>query len=174
MGSATQNEIRAWVLATLPKALSYASSLIGGRDTAEDVVQDCYCRLLKKSDVYDLPRDGWKILLRAITNACIDRTVRRRVVLSLDEPGPSETKSPERADPRAEDAPASAMGRELEGAIEQGLNRLPVVQRAVLQLRSAGHSLEEIAEALGLQTGHAGVLLHRARETLSTHLAPYL
>ena len=62
----------AWVLSTLPRAVAYAAGLLHDRASAEDVVHDCYCRLLRRADVYDLPRDGTRLLFRAITNACID------------------------------------------------------------------------------------------------------
>ena len=48
-------------------------SLIRDHAAAEDVAHDCYCRLLRRADIYDLPRDGTKLLYRAITNACINR-----------------------------------------------------------------------------------------------------
>ena len=66
------------MLATLPRALAFATSLLRDRALAEDVVHDCYVRLLQKADTYDLPRDGTKLLFKAITNACIDRNYRDR------------------------------------------------------------------------------------------------
>lgn len=73
-----------WVRATLPRALAYGRALLRDPAAAKDVVQDCYFRLLERAGRYDLPRDGLKILLRAVTNACIDRRGRERVLLSLD------------------------------------------------------------------------------------------
>jgi DNA-directed RNA polymerase specialized sigma24 family protein len=61
----------AWTLATLPRALAYATSLLSDRTLAEDVVHDCYIRLLEKADSYNLPRDGTKLLYKAIMHACI-------------------------------------------------------------------------------------------------------
>jgi len=155
------------VTETLPHALAYATSLLRDRDAAEDAVHDCYCRILRKADAYDLARDGMKILIRAITNACIDRAGRRRVLASLDEGIPA-------ADPRAPEPAAAGMARELAEAVEAGLARLPLAQRAALEMKSLGHSLEEIAEVLGISSGHAGVLVHRARQELARHLAPFL
>src|SRR3954467_14628997 len=71
-----------WILATLPRAIAFATGLLADPDAAEDVVHDCYCRLLQKADVYDLRNDGAKLLFRSITNACIDRS-RRRAAISL-------------------------------------------------------------------------------------------
>ena len=53
-------DLDAWVLSTAPDAVAYAVSLLRDRAAAEDVVQDCYCRLLQKADVYDLPREVWQ------------------------------------------------------------------------------------------------------------------
>ena len=64
--------IHAWVEYYLPRGLAYARSLLRDSHAAEDVVHDCFCRLLAKRDVYDLPKDGFKPLLRSITNACIN------------------------------------------------------------------------------------------------------
>jgi RNA polymerase sigma-70 factor (ECF subfamily) len=67
----------------LPRTLGYARALLCDPAAAEDVVQDCYARLLERASRYDLIRDGVKLLLRAVTNACIDRR-RERTLLSLD------------------------------------------------------------------------------------------
>ncbi len=159
----------------MPRALAYAASLVRNHDLAQDLVHDCYCRLLQKAAVYDLPRDGLKILLRAITNAAIDLQRRQRVVRSLDtgdmENGPE---SAEVVDRRMEEPVAVAMTRELEQALEAGLAQLPLAQRAAFQMKSTGHSLQEIAETLTISVSHAGVLIHRARQSLAQFLAPYL
>ena len=54
------------------------------------------------------------------------------------------------------------------------LLRLPETQRAALELKSLGHSLQDIADALGVSPSNAGVLVHRARQAMSRFLAPYL
>ena len=76
----------AWVRDTLPGAVAYAASLLRDRQAADDVVHDCYCRLLQKADVYDLDRDGTKILYRSISNACINRNTREHPHIPLDDP----------------------------------------------------------------------------------------
>jgi DNA-directed RNA polymerase specialized sigma24 family protein len=82
--------------------------------------------------------------------------------------------SAEVVDRRMEGPVACAMLRELEQALEAGLEQLPLAQRAALQMKSMGHSLQEIAETLAISVSHAGVLIHRARQSLAQHLAPYL
>jgi RNA polymerase sigma-70 factor (ECF subfamily) len=61
----------------------------------------------------------------------------------------------------------------LEQAVADALGRLPVVQRAALEMKSLGHSLQDIGEALSVSSGHAGVLVHRARQAMAKDLAPY-
>jgi RNA polymerase sigma-70 factor (ECF subfamily) len=169
----SRGDLEAWVLATAAAAVAYATSLLRDRAAAEDVVQDCYCRLLQKADVYNLPRDGRRLLFTAVTNACLNQLSRGRPVLSLftgDEGGLHEAT----ADRTAEPAEQVLIRRELEQAVAEALTELPPTQRAALELKSLGHSLQEIAEALGVSASNAGVLIHRARQALARRLAPHL
>ena len=166
--------IQTWVEYSLPRGLAYAKSLLRDSHTAEDVVHDCFCRLLAKRDVYDLPRDGFKLLLRSITNACVDRG-RKSAPLSnaLDSP-PECVAGREVPDHRFLDPPRAAMVRELQAAIGSALQSLPVKQRAALELKSLGCSLSDIAESLGVTESNAGVLIHRARQCLAKELMPLM
>lgn len=165
-------ELDAWVLATAAEAVAYAASLLNDRAAAEDVVQDCYCRLLQKADVYDLCNDGRKLLFRSITNACINVNTRTRPLLRLTAPDDG----PDAALPDRSAVPPEslAMHRELEQAVAAGLALLPPAQRAALELKSLGHSLQDIADALEVSPSNAGVMVHRARQAMARHLAPFV
>jgi RNA polymerase sigma factor (sigma-70 family) len=163
----------AWVLATLPRALAFATSLLRDRTLVEDVVHDCYVRLLEKAETYDLLNDGTKLLYKAITHACIDRNYRDRRLLSLEFEFDGEAGGA-LADGRVCDPRDLAEYRELEEALAGELGRLTVAQRGALELKSLGYSLEEIAEAIGTSPGNAGVLVHRARKALAHQLARFL
>jgi RNA polymerase sigma-70 factor (ECF subfamily) len=163
--------IDTWVAATVQRALAYAMSFVRSRPDAEDIVQDCYSRLLAKSSQYDLVSDGTKLLFRAITNACINWTTRRAPVVSFG-PDASEARL---VDPRADASPErQAMSRELEQAVGAALYELPVNQRAVVELSSLGYSIVEIAEMLDLSHGNVRVILHRARQALAARLRPLI
>jgi RNA polymerase sigma-70 factor (ECF subfamily) len=165
----------AWVLATLPRAIAFATSLLRDRASAEDVVHDCYVRLLAKAETYDLPADGTKLLYRAITNACIDKNYRDRRLLSWEVALAGESAPPSAAaDARACDPHELAAHQELRDALACELNRLTVAQRGALELKSLGYTLDEIAEALGVSPSHAGVLVHRGRKALAERLARFL
>ncbi|MCA9107912.1 MAG: sigma-70 family RNA polymerase sigma factor [Pirellulaceae bacterium] len=168
----TGDSLRPWVEQTLPRAVAFARSLTRDTHVAEDVVQDCYARLLKHAERYDLVRDGWKLLLRSITHACIDvhrRGARSQVTDPQLLDGLSSTEASRDGDPvrRVE-------ANELQGAIGEALKRLPAVQRAALELRSWGQSMAEIGEALEVSENHAAVLVHRARKAMAKLLTPFL
>ncbi|MBL8851183.1 MAG: sigma-70 family RNA polymerase sigma factor [Planctomycetaceae bacterium] len=154
---------------SLPHALAFAQSLLSHRADAEDIVHDCYERLLTKSGLYDLPRDGTKLLLKSIANASINFVQRRRTCTSLGVQEAAEPTHQSDTDPYR-----GAIHRELETAIAHALAALPVNQRAVVELRSLGHSLLEVADMLDISHANARVLLHRARTQLADALAPYL
>lgn len=162
-----RNALSQWVSETSSSALAYAVSLVGNHAVAEDLVHDCYGRLLEKADSYDLVRDGRRLLFRAITNACINWTRRRSPLGEVDrfgEPEASADVAP----------PHQAAYRELEEAIAAALDELDVRQRAVIELRALGHSLVEVAGMLELSESHTRVLLHRARQRLAKRLQPFL
>ena len=174
-GGAAPTDLDAWVLETAPRAVAYARSLLRDPDDADDVVQDCYCRLLARADVYDLPRDGLKLLLRAVTNACINLRTRRKPFFRLvhrnadgDEP------ADDPPDPVAAGPADRLVHKELAEAVAVGLQTLPPQQRAALELKSLGHSQQEIAEILDVSPTNAGVLVHRARQALAKYLTPFL
>jgi RNA polymerase sigma-70 factor (ECF subfamily) len=166
------NPLDDWVRSTLPRAVGYARALLRDSVAEDDVVQDCYARLIERADRYDLPRDGLKILLRTVTNACIDRRARERVLLSID--GAPDDQTGGVVDRGSPDPPQEAIARELAVRIEEVLAKLPVGQRAAIHLTGFGYTLPEVAEMIGTTHGNARVLVHRARKTLEADLGPFL
>lgn len=174
-GSGPSDALEHWVRETAPRAVAYARSLLRNSTDADDLVQDCYCRLLAKADVYDLPRDGLKLLLTAITNAAINLRTRRKPLFRLVRDNADGT---EQADDPPDDLASPpeqmAMHAELATAVAAGLARLPPQQRAAVELKSLGYAQQEIADILQVSTTNAGVLIHRGRQTLAKYLAPFL
>ncbi len=161
-----------WVRATIPRAIGYARALLRDPVAADDVVQDCYLRLIERSDRYDLQRDGLKLLLRSVTNACIDLRSRQHVLLSLN--GDGDDPPRDVVDPTAPSPPHEVIARELAERIEEALARLPIGQGGAIHLTSLGYTLPEVAEMLGTTHGNARVLVHRARKALEADLGPFL
>jgi RNA polymerase sigma-70 factor (ECF subfamily) len=173
--SSFQDPIDRWVTEVSQRALGYAITLVGNRQDAEDMVHDCFSRLLAKSDVYDLPRDGTKLLFKAVTNACINHSKRKRHDSSVDAVEHDQRwNDPAIVDHRTASPVENAIGNEFQHAVEVAMNKLPVAQRAAVELRSLGHSLLEIAELLEVSHANARVLLHRARTDLAAQLGPFI
>lgn len=164
-----RDRLQAWVVAVAPRASAYARSLVADPNRADDLVQECLFRLLRKADGYDLERDGVKLLFKAISNLCINQAARERAVLSLDTGGQDDepVAVPDAAGLRPEDI---LQHRELEERVRSGLRQLTEMQRAAVELRSLGMSKEQIGEVLGITSNHAGVLVHRGRQTLAAAL----
>src|SRR5690606_11276921 len=118
-----------------------------------------------KSDTYDLPLDGTKLLYRSITHACINWQQRRPPVVNIGTQVEHSSAVAPHAGPEQ-----LAMYGELEAAVGKALSTLPLPQRAAVELRSLGHSLAEVAEILDLSPGNARVVLHRARQALAVRL----
>ena len=76
-------------------------------------------------------------------------------------------------DSRASAPDQRALDQELDEAVAAGLAALPPLQRAALELKSLGHSQEEVGTMLEISPTYAGVLIHRARQALAAHLAAY-
>jgi RNA polymerase sigma-70 factor (ECF subfamily) len=150
-------------------------TLIRNRAEAEDIVHDCYSRLLAKADRYDLPGTGTKLLYKAITNACINRTQREPPVVSLDAMGGGIDATGQLLADRSEAGPEQhAIHGELEVAVAAALAELPMTQRAIVELRALGHTSAEVAEMLEISQVNERVLLHRARQALATRLRPFI
>jgi RNA polymerase sigma-70 factor (ECF subfamily) len=164
----------AWIHAVGPRAVAYARSLVRDPSRAEDVVQECLYRLLRRAADYDLERDGVKLLFKAISNLCINQATREKALLSLDSAGDPEEGPIPVPDAFALRPDQVAQYRELEDAIQRALQRLPPLQRAAVELRSLGMSKEEIGEALGVSATNAGVLVHRGRVALAEELRAWL
>ncbi len=168
------DDVRAWLAECLPRAMVYARTLVRDAGEADDVVQECVYRLLKRSASYDLPRDGSRLLFRAVTNECINRTTRGPDMLRLDAVNDADQSlGSTLADPHVDQPLDIVLTDELRQVLDEALDQLPMAQRAALELKSLGHSLDEIAAALSVTANHAGVLVHRARRAVRERMARY-
>ncbi len=67
------------------------------------------------------------------------------------------------------------LAAETRAVIEQAIDELPGLQRAVVSMRDIeGWSSEEVQEALGITAANQRVLLHRGRQRVRAALEAYL
>jgi RNA polymerase sigma-70 factor, ECF subfamily len=168
----TDAELDDWIRTSTPRAVAYARSLLSRKGDAEDVVQECYCKLLAKAKQYDLLADGTKLLMTAITNACFNLNSRRKPVVSMTQGDPEQQL--ELRDEKEIPPDAIAAGNELNRAMTMALAKLPPQQRAAVELKALGYSQAEVGEMLKTTTSNAGVLIFRGRQLLGQLLANYL
>ena len=146
-------------------AYNVAYRLMGDADAAADAIQDGFLKAYQKIHQY---RGGsfraW--LLRIVTNTCYDaqRAQKRRPTTSLEPEEDEDGEHDGRLTDPAERPDAYVMRRELAGAIQEAIVRLPSDQRTVLVLADIeGLDYQEIADATGAALGTVKSRLSRAR-----------
>lgn len=138
----------------------YALRMSGSPALAEDVTQEVFMALLRRSDGYDPSRGELSSYLHGIARNMARRRLERERGLQplTDEPGHD--------DPSAELAQ-----RESADLVWEALLTLPLHYReAVVLCDLQGLSYEEAATALGCAVGTVRSRLHRGREQLGVRL----
>jgi RNA polymerase sigma-70 factor, ECF subfamily len=148
----------------------YLLRIVRQPDTAEDLFQQTWLRVMERIRSYHPERsfEGW--LFALAHNLAIDH-LRRYRPESLDEPLPS-------GDARAELVPGTSLGaleellsHERAGWLAEAVAELPLVFREVLTLRFEEEmKLEEMAVVLALPLGTVKTRLHRALKHLRQSL----
>lgn len=136
-----------------PSLWRYAHRMVGDSDTADDVVQEAFVRLLRRPDLEGEDARLW--LFTVTTNLIRDRgrtTTRRRRILEegkLDVPRPT--------------AEAVSLERDQKiAAVRAALEQLPERDQQMLLMREEGFRYHEIAAAAGVAPGSVGTLIARA------------
>jgi len=142
--------------------LRYARALLGNESAAQDVVQEAFLRLLRKtSSVRAL--SAW--LGRVTHNLAVDhlRKEARRNRLHATASAELETAIPADREPTS---------REVGLTLERELARLGTNERAVIVLKVIeGKSYKEISALTGLSTSNVGYLIHHGLKKLAAGLA---
>jgi RNA polymerase sigma-70 factor, ECF subfamily len=150
-----------WLIAReLPHLYHYALALLRNTDAADDLVQDCLERALRKRQLWR--RQGslrswlFRILYHVFLNTRHTRR-RERLVVPLEAIEPTMTESPRQE-------------KYIEyRAIAQALDQLPEPQYAAIMLIALeGLAYDEAAWILGVPVGTLRSRLSRGRETLRT------
>jgi len=142
----------------------FAWRLTGSTAAAEDITQECFLSLLQGRG-FDADRGSPRAYLFGITRHLALKRL-RVVDREVDEP---------------EDAGSSAgqldevLSAERSEIVARAVSALPPLQReALILFEYEDLSLEEIAQATGIETGAVKARLHRARETMRRQLAPLM
>jgi RNA polymerase sigma-70 factor (ECF subfamily) len=158
----TEEAFRAFYERTARPLWAYLARATGEPQTADDLLQDAYYRLLRARVTFEDDGHRRNYLFRIATNLVRDRHRRpgREVALpdeSAEEPFVARDQAPERFAARRD--------------VGRALDALKPRDRDLLWLAyTLGLSHAEMAETLGVKTGSVKLLLFRARTRLSQHL----
>lgn len=138
----------------------YLLKRCGHKETAEDIVAQCFMKLLESAHKLEwkgVPISAW--LYRVASNGLADhwRSGSVRKTQSLDdEDNPW--------DPPSLDDPAWTVEMAIEAdRLKESMDKLPARDQEVLTLKFyGGYATEEIAQELGISSNHAAVLTYRA------------
>ncbi|HCT58506.1 MAG TPA: hypothetical protein DGD08_14975 [Gemmatimonas aurantiaca] len=153
--------------------------MVRDRETAEDLAQDSFIKVLNHIDRYspEFKFSSW--LFKIANNVAIDHLRRRRVeTISMDGSPHAATASEVEAtslelQSEQESALDEIEAKELGSAIERAIASLRPEYRACIMLRHVeGRSYEEIATTLDLPLGTVKTYIHRARHELRRALEP--
>ncbi|HMA02780.1 MAG TPA: sigma-70 family RNA polymerase sigma factor [Gemmatimonadaceae bacterium] len=147
--------------------------MVRDRETAEDLAQDTFIKVLNNIDRYrpEFKLSSW--LFKIANNVTIDHLRKRQLAtVSLDGSPHAQTAAEAQAtsldvESRGESALEAMESRELGSAIELAIARLRPEYRSCILLRHVeGRSYEEIAATLDLPLGTVKTYIHRARHEL--------
>jgi len=138
---------------------AYLSRTTGDAQAADDLLQECYYRLLKSTVPFESEAHRRNYLYRIATNLVRDA---KRGPRPLFDAGVEMADMP---------APESRVDPEGRADVRRAFGRLKPRERSLLWLAYAhGSSHSEIADVLGLKTGSIKLLLFRARRKLAARL----
>jgi RNA polymerase sigma-70 factor (ECF subfamily) len=146
--------------------LKFADRMLGNRESAEEVTQEVFVKVISRAHQYDGRAAVASWLFAIAANACRDkrRRDRRAAVVPLEAVGELPA--------RGEGAEARMAGRERRAAVRRALEGLSEEQREALVLaRYHGLPYSEIARVLGISVGAVKTRIFRAVETLKARFS---
>jgi RNA polymerase sigma-70 factor, ECF subfamily len=152
---------------------SVAYRHLGGREDAEDVVQDAFTRVLKAAPRYRPDGPFRTYLLTIVTRLCLNQ--RARAHSRREERHDPMSAVLRRAEAAAPNPEETTLQDERSRAVRQAILALPEDQRmALILFRFEGLSYEAIASLLGRRVTAVTSLLWRARRQLRAALISYV
>jgi RNA polymerase sigma factor (sigma-70 family) len=143
------------------RLFGFCLGLLGNRETARDLVQEVFFRVLKYRHTFRDEAEFAPWLYRLARNACIDQ---------LRKGGKERTVDVAHEETRPDPSPLASEElerREELDRLRSALGRLPEDKRELLLLaRSGSLSYQQIAELLGCSVGALKVRVHRALQML--------
>ncbi|WP_137390262.1 RNA polymerase sigma factor [Rhodoligotrophos defluvii] len=135
-----------------PALIAFATPILGSREAAEDVVQEAFLRFSPTLSRTGYPAQPLGYLYRIVRNLALDVLKRRKI-----EAREAEHEMPFWTRPRSEATPEqSALFCAQVKIVSRVMEQLPEKARQAVELhRFGGHTLEEVADELGISVATA-------------------
>ena len=146
---------------------SLAFKLSGNRDLANDIAQEAFIRAWRAIEKFrgDSAFSTWIYRITVNTAWTLRKKAKKHNLANIEE-----TQEPIVIDEK-KDPELIAINSDLSFVLKQALNKLPMEQRIIVELKNIeGRSHKEIAEYLGITVTAAKVRLHRAHQKLRVML----
>lgn len=158
-----------------PRVYGLLYRLTGSRETAEDLLQETFLRMVRTIGAYEHRGRFEAWLFRIAANLARDharRSKRRGVIASLDGPGcDGEPFAADLPNPRQDSPGQGVIETEAGQRLEACLENLAETDREIILLRHFSElSFREIAAMLGIPLGTALARAHRALKRLRSTL----
>ena len=135
-----------------PALYRYLYRLTGDADTADDIAQETFVRLLRQSIPEEEVRPWLFTVATNLVRDGVRKAGRRQRLLAAENFLPSAVPGPDEETDRMERVEA----------VRRALARIPLRDRQLLLMREEGFTYEEMARAAGVAPGSVGTLLGRA------------
>lgn len=129
-------------------------------EVAEDVVQEAFARLLRSLQALDALRGKFRCLLLGVTRGAIQEIRRRRKLPPLPQDDAED-------DPDFDRAWFRTLSRRAFERLQEESGSAPSPFLRILQLRTSGEDIGEIARRMRLPLPQAKILLQMARQRLA-------
>ena len=160
---------------------NFIARFLGDRNTAEDLVQEVFIRVIRTADRYKKKAKFRTWLFTITRNICIDRSrqLARRSEVSLNRSvskseGDGATFLDQLVDDDSTGSASNTVRAEFRAKLQAALDELPTEQREVFIMREfGGLKFREIAAASGVSENTIKSRMRYALQTLQGHLAEY-
>jgi RNA polymerase sigma-70 factor (ECF subfamily) len=152
---------------------TYAASMVGTREDAEELVQDLWTTIWVQREHWPVRESIAAYLVRAVRNRALGRLRHGRVTEQWQHDAASGVRPTLMGTLGATDPHAAFVEAEGLAAFARGVAELPERCRQVFLLRQRGLSHGEIAEIMGIRRATVEVQLWKALRALRRRMAPW-
>lgn len=150
------------------KLFAYLYRLIGGREEAEDLLQDVFIKAFKNMKSYDVNRKFSSWIYRIAHNEAVNHIKRKSLKRFISWEDITSTKDKLAGNKMEDGADSDWLRKEVIQEVDEAIDRLPVKYKQVLLLRYYSEkSYEEISEILQKPVNTVGTLINRAKRKMA-------